>query len=273
VWLLNLTVFSCFDSGIPQAWSLRVEECFYLAAPLIFLAWRRHPLLPLAIALAVLLALVPVAGLPAAAGIVGPLNTLLLYTFVGRFFEFYAGIWLAKRMSRPRPSSPAPARRRVPVYTLAGAAGIAAVIVALASIQAATRGAFTYGLYHPAGIALNNVILPIFIVAFYRGLIEEASLVRRLLSSRLAILLGRSSYAFYLVHIGVLRDYFLAAFVFAAGVLGASSGALALRMTQHVATLFLLVNVFAVLLYKLIEAPANRLLRRLFARPAPVLSI
>ena len=103
VWLLNLTVFSCFDSGIPQAWSLRVEECFYLAAPLIFLAWRRHPLLPLGVAAAVLLALLPFAGLPALNGILGPPRTLLLYTFVGRFFEFYAGIWLAKRVSRPRP--------------------------------------------------------------------------------------------------------------------------------------------------------------------------
>jgi len=271
VWLLNLTVFSCFDSGIPQAWSLRVEECFYLAAPLIFLAWRRHPLLPLGVAAAVLLALLPFAGLPALNGILGPPRTLLLYTFVGRFFEFYAGIWLAKRVSRPRPHGAQ--QRRFPAYTLVGGAGIAGVIVALASIQAATRGAYLYGLYHPAGIVLNNVVLPIFIVAFYRGLIEEATLVRRLLSSRLALLLGRSSYAFYLVHIGVVRDYFLAAFVFASGVFGAAAGSLANRMVHHVATLFLLVNLLAILLYKLIEAPANRFLRRAFGRRPAVLSI
>ena len=36
-WLLNLTVFTSLGAGIPQAWSLRVEECFYLAAPLLFL--------------------------------------------------------------------------------------------------------------------------------------------------------------------------------------------------------------------------------------------
>ncbi len=78
VWLLNLTVFTSFESGIPQAWSLRVEECFYLVAPLLFLGWRRGPLVPLLFGLGVLLALVPVAMLPAAAGVHGPPRAHLL---------------------------------------------------------------------------------------------------------------------------------------------------------------------------------------------------
>src|SRR4030095_12582053 len=68
-WFLNLTVFTCFEAGIPQAWSLRVEECFYLSAPLISMGWRRPPVLPLAVAGAVLAALYPVSKLPAADGI------------------------------------------------------------------------------------------------------------------------------------------------------------------------------------------------------------
>jgi peptidoglycan/LPS O-acetylase OafA/YrhL len=121
VWFLNLTVFSCFKSGIAQAWSLRVEECFYLAAPLIFLAWRRHPALPLGIAAAVLAVLYPVAELPAADGIIGPPHSLFLYTFFGRFFEFYVGIWLAKRVAKSGMSARA---GRFPLFTLVGGAGI-----------------------------------------------------------------------------------------------------------------------------------------------------
>jgi peptidoglycan/LPS O-acetylase OafA/YrhL len=265
VWFLNLTVFSCFGSGIPQAWSLRVEECFYLAAPLILLAWRRHPLLPLGIAAAVLLALYPVATLPSADGILGPPRYLFLYTFFGRFFEFYVGIRLAKHVARARASERAP--RAFPIFTLAGGAGIVAVIVGLAALHAASAQTYVYGLYHPAGIALNNLVLPVFIAAFYRGLIQEKTLLQRLLSTRLAILLGRSSYAFYLIHVGIVREYMLRAFVLAAGLFGAGAYAAAGSFVHSVGGLFLLVNIFSILLYKIVEAPANRLLRRLFARP------
>lgn len=262
VWLLNVTVFTCFDSGIPQAWSLRVEECFYLAAPLIFLGWRRRPVLPLAIAAAVLLVLFPVAMLPAAQGILQSPRYVLLYTFFGRFFEFYAGIWLAKRVARaPAAQS---ARRGFPTFTLAGGLGIAAVVVGLAAIRAATGTVYSYGLYHPAGIALNNLVLPVFIAAFYWGLIRERTLLQRILSSRLANLLGRSSYAFYLVHVGVVRDACLRFLVRAADLFGPRAGAAAVGLLQRVGVLFVVVNVLSILLYKLVEAPANRFLRRQF---------
>ena len=198
-WLLNLTVFTSIGAGIPQAWSLRVEECFYLAAPLLFVLWKRRWFFPLAACAAALAALYPFARIPSLEGVIGPPTHLLLYTFFGRFFEFYVGIWLAKRVARSGIS--AEARHGFPTWTLAGLAGIAGVVVALAAIKAATGTAYTYGLYHPAGIVLNNIVLPLFIATFYWGLIHERSPIRSLLSTRFAGLLGRSSYAFYLIHI------------------------------------------------------------------------
>ncbi len=263
VWFWNLTVFSCFHSGIPQAWSLRVEECFYLCAPLVFLAWRRHPALPLGIAAVVLASLYPVASLPAADGTLGPPRDLLLYTFPGRFFEFYVGMALARRVmaagTRRRASRP------FPLFTLAGAAGIGAIVMTLAAIHASAPGAYTYGLYHPAGIVLNNLVLPLFIAAFYWGLIHERSWLQRALSGKTASLLGRSSYAFYLIHLGALRDYLLGLLVLAASLLGPGATAAATRLTHHIGGLFLCVNLLAILLYKGVEAPANRFLRRRFA--------
>ena len=153
-WFFNLTVFSHLEAGIPQAWSLRVEECFYLCAPFLFLLWRRNPALPLLAGAAALLALWPIAKLPVMAGILGPPRDLLLYTFFGRVFEFYVGMWLAYRVARGR--APAQPARRLPVFTLVGILGIAGVIAALAGIHGSRFGTgYTYGLYHPAGIVLN----------------------------------------------------------------------------------------------------------------------
>ena len=262
-WFFNLTVFSHFEMGIPQAWSLRVEECFYLCAPLIFLLWRRHPLLPLAAGGALLAALYPLARVPALTGILGPPRELLLYTFPGRFFEFYVGIWLAKRAAR---ASSGPAARGVPVFTLSGLAGIFASIWALAALHSSGFGrGYLYGLHHPAGIALNNLVLPLFIAAFYWGLMRERSWLRSVLSTRLADLLGRSSYAFYLAHLGPVLDYFLAALMFAvASLLGSGAAASVAGLLRHVSVLFVVVNLLSIGLYKAIEEPANRFLRRRF---------
>jgi len=263
VWLLNLTIFTDFGSGIPQAWSLRVEECFYLVAPVVFWAWRRSPGLPFAAGAAVLAALIPLSLVPALDGIVGPPSNLFLYTFFGRFFEFFVGVWLARRLMRTGIADDA--SRRFPVFTLAGGLGIVAVVAALAAIHSATRGRYLYGLYHPAGTALNNFVLPVLIAAFYWGLVQEPSVLRRLLSTRVADLLGRSSYAFYLVHFGVAREYVLSALVFGATLLDARAGAVVDRTVHSLLGLFVLVNLLAIFLYKTIEAPANRFLRRAFA--------
>ncbi len=262
-WLLNLTVFSSIEAGIPQAWSLRVEECFYLCAPFLFFLWRRNPALPLGIGAAALVALYPLANVPALDGIVGPPSNLFLYTFVGRFFEFYVGIWLAKKVSRVGPD-PDP-RRRFPVFTLAGIAGIAAVVAALAAIHHATGDAYVYGVMHPAGIALNNLVLPSFIAAFYWGLVRERSVIRWILSTRIADLLGRSSYAFYLIHLAPVLNLLLTVLVVAVGVVGAGpAGVFENLLLHNVSFLFVVVTLLSIALYAGVEAPANRFLRRRF---------
>jgi peptidoglycan/LPS O-acetylase OafA/YrhL len=264
-WFFNLTVFAHLEAGIPQAWSLRVEECFYLSAPLLLLLWRRSPAVPLLAGAAALLALWPVATLPAMQGILGPPRDLVLYTFFGRFFEFYVGIWLAHRVARWRPA--APAERRFPSFTLFGALGIAGVIAALAAIHASHAGAgYTYGLFHPAGIVLNNLALPVFIAAFYWGLVTERSPARWALSTPLANLLGRSSYAFYLFHMGTMLTVTLAALVGFAGVFGKGAAVRVTGLLGHVSVLFVVVTLISIALYEGIEAPANRFLRRRFGR-------
>ena len=146
---------------------------------------------------------------------------------------------------------PNPPRRGFPFYTLGGILGIAALVVSLAALRASSDGRYHYGLYHPAGIVLNNLVLPIFTAAFYWGLMQERTLLQRALSTRVADLLGRSSYAFYLVHVG--------RFVNVLALLLGITGAL-----MYVKVRFVFVTLLSILLYVGIEAPANRFLRRRF---------
>ena len=249
-WIMNLTLFTAFEAGIPQAWSLRVEECFYLAAPLVFLLWRRHPALLLAVAAAVLAALYPVARMPWTFDVIGPPRYLLHYSFFGRFFEFSVGIWLAKKVAKAGVPETPP--RAFPLYTLGGLAGMAAVVVVLAALHAASVPRYEYGLYHPAGVVMNHLVLPLFTAAFYWGLIRERTLLRRILSTRVGDLLGRSSYAFYLIHFGLLAN----ALAYVLGIWPVVEVSVAAR--------FLYVTLLSIVLYLGIEAPANRFLRRRF---------
>lgn len=262
-WFFNLTIFTKYEAGIPQAWSLRVEECFYVLAPAIFLLWKRNPFVPLAAAAVVLVALYPLWMVPALSGILGAPRSLFLYSFFGRFFEFYVGIWLAKRVARA--GTKPPPGRRFPVWTAAGIAGIGSVVIGLAAIKAAVGPAYMYGLYHPAGIALNNLVLPVFIAAFYWGLIRERSWVRSSLSTPVADLLGRSSYAFYLIHINPVLTLVEIAVVAPIGRLSAPAAVfLAELLKGRTAARFVFVSLAAIVLYKAVELPANRFLRRRF---------
>lgn len=241
-WLLNVTFLrGFFDdykySGIPQGWTLTVEECFYLFAPLALLLLRRRPRLlwlqPLAL-LAFGAALVPTVGQLEFYGLFGNYTFVLLFTFFGRAIEFYAGmqlaLWYRRGALRPRRG----------LLTAAGLAALAAVVLGLVAV----RGPYAYGQEAPLGIVLNNVVLPGGVGLLFAGLLTEGTWLRRLLASAPLQLLGRSSYVFYLIHMGLLHNW------------------LHDYVTDNAALLFLLLNALAIGLYYLVEQPLNRWLRQ-----------
>jgi peptidoglycan/LPS O-acetylase OafA/YrhL len=262
-WLLNLTLLKGFSdqfkfSGIGQAWSLTVEECFYATAPLLFLLWRRGSGRVLAVGAAVFAAAVSLSTLPAVSSAIGPPRFIILYTYFGRFFEFFVGVWLAKRLA---PIAGLPPRRGYPRLTAAGVSGIVLVVVALAWIG---RDDFpSFGVYRPQGMILNNLVLPLFIAALYAGLVREKSVVRSILSTRTADLLGRGSYAFYLVHYGPVLVLPVGWLVSLVGIAGPGAASAAAGFLNGTAGLFLLVLGLSIALYALVERPADRAIRRL----------
>ncbi|MEI9959449.1 MAG: hypothetical protein WDM90_24730 [Ferruginibacter sp.] len=90
-------------------------------------------------------------------------------------------------------------------YTVAGIVIIALCVWGLSLLHTGTQ----YGDYFTGGIILNNVVLPLTgIAVLYWGLLTEKNIITKLLSSKIFSLLGKSSYVFYLIHIGIFAELF-----------------------------------------------------------------
>jgi peptidoglycan/LPS O-acetylase OafA/YrhL len=237
---------------VAQAWSLTVEECFYILCPAFFLLIKKRldfiVWLPLAFIVAGCLLVFFLHGANNY-GFLKDYRFLFNFTFFGRCIEFFSGIALGAMYKKISPS-PVKAVK----FTLLGMAGIVACIIGLAALHTQKN----YGDYHPVGIIINNLVLPITgISALYWGLLTERNAVTRVLASRLFILLGKASYAFYLIHVGFIADWFMN------------------NVSMHPVLLFLYLNVMAILLYQLFEHPVNEIIRKKFrvtVKPASAIS-
>jgi peptidoglycan/LPS O-acetylase OafA/YrhL len=193
--------------GIPQGWSLTVEECFYFSVPVLLLAWqrwgRRGMLGFVAVVVSIGLLLTYFCnGRPALHGFFGSYYHLFNFTFFGRVLEFVMGVGLA-RWWAARP--PAAAGSRWPWRTLAGVLLMSLTVGVLAWLHPPMN--FYDGLLHPGATALNNLVFPAAVVLLLAGLLAETSWLRAALATQLMQFLGRSSYFFYLVHIGALSTW------------------------------------------------------------------
>jgi len=214
-------------TGILQGWSLTVEMTFYILAPLLFalIAWRRWMLIALPIGLIALgVVLVILCDGKAPLGFMDSFDFLFGITFLGRCTEFFIGITVALFLRR---NGPKPFR----FATLIGG------IVCLGSIGMAAYLDVDYG--EPSGVLIHNLVLPTGVGIFFWGLLTEGTLVRRILSSSIALLMGRTSYAFYLIHLGVVFTAVHA-------------------LTQSLVLSFVVLQVAAWLLYRTVEEPLAR---------------
>ncbi len=250
---LNLTFlrgffFNIHLSGIAQGWTLTVEECFYLAAPSLFLAFRRSKWILLAAPILMALfgtGLVVLLSPGHTYGLFSDQGSMLYITFFGRSFEFICGMVLALHV-RKAPSLTAHGIAR----TAGGFLWIGGCIGALMAIGATFQNTHE-GV--PYLLAINNVVLPIGVALFFYGLLCERSWLRTLLETPLLGELGKSSYAFYLIHIGVFNAL------------------LVHFLTPNPYLRFAVLLVLAWALYRFIEHPMHGLLagRKKLTLPAP----
>jgi peptidoglycan/LPS O-acetylase OafA/YrhL len=64
---------------------------------------------------------------------------------------------------------------------------------------------FHHGTDHPIGLILHTFVLPVFIILALAGLISETTYLQRFFASRVMVLLGNASFAFYLIHISYVN--------------------------------------------------------------------
>ena len=251
--LANITfIRGFFDelkfTGVSQGWTLTVEECFYFLAPFIFYFYyhyRKLFLQPLAFIVFGILMTTVFMHLNFY-GFFGSYKFMWHYTFFGHCFEFYTGIQLALVIKQNRKIF----ADRLPC-TWMGIAGIVFCLFGFVFLKYRIPG-YNFGSEHPLAPVINNGILPVFIVFLFYGLLTEETFVRRVLSSGPLVLLGKSSYCFYLIHLGILE-------IISSKIVNS----VAHGFTAYV-LLFLMLNAIAIALFKIIEEPVNNYLRRVF---------
>jgi peptidoglycan/LPS O-acetylase OafA/YrhL len=237
LFMLNISLLKGFlpdalFSGIPQAWSLTVEFCFYLIAPFCFSMFRNKAAYYLRFGIFLLLTGFMISWF--GSGLVGKTPFFLTYTFAGRSLEFFAGCIISARYSSGFRSSTS-----FPVFTFTGIAGVSLLLLAMILSPVSSYGWLVNLVF--------TLLLPFLIAVFFRGLLSENSFVKAFFSLKIMQTLGRSSFAFYLIHVGVVER------------------GLSLFISNNVLILFLLLNLLAWILYQFVETPARRWVLRRFA--------
>ncbi len=257
-------------TGIGQGWSLTVEESFYFLAPFFFHQIRRSTkalyYLPVCILSTGVLLVLVCSHIPHSYGLFGNFTFMFLYTFTGRCLEFFVGMKLALIILK----KPAIVyTHKFPLYSIIGSVAILLCIGIFVALPL-PPGKHTYALQQPLGIITNNLVLPFAVAVMFYGLICESSWMRRFLSCSLMELLGRSSYIFYLIHMGFIANYIVRFSSFATEkffdwlydheynwwIEHLSDTWISILLT------FILLNLSAITLFKLLEEQLNKLIRK-----------
>lgn len=253
--VLNLSLTRAFFNdmgllGIPTAWSLTVEETFYVAAPFLLLGLKRNMrrlLLYPILLLGTGVVLVVVCSRFSLYGFMANLGFMAGWTFFGWCVEFIAGIGLALWIARPTATEP----RRNGLITWLGWGGILSGMVALTVI-----GELSSSMHHAnvaAMFMVRNVLLSVPVAMLFWGLIKEQTLFRKLLETKTFDLLGKSSYVFYLIHLGTIDTFFSE------------------YASDHWLPRLVFHTLLSIALYKWVEHPLHQLLRAKKPVAQPVL--
>ena len=219
-------------AGIPQGWTLTLEELFYLTAPLYFIFIRKNKRYLFVIPILVFL-----------------FGYTLKIIFDGRFwgfmqsniasyiFQFFVGMALALIINKKHFE-----KVHFKYFTFLGFFFIILYIFTKQDIREFIN------FKNDFNRALELLTIALFGIApLLYGLIFEKTFIQKILSSKLMILLGKSSYIFYLIHKGFIpilfNDY----------------------ISENKLFLFIFLNILSILMFHYLEEPINNYIRKKFA--------
>jgi peptidoglycan/LPS O-acetylase OafA/YrhL len=155
------------------------------------------------------------------------------YTFLGRSFEFVSGFLLSYFLNKFT------FKRKMFTYF-----GAAAILLSCFLLYSA-KGSHEVGVLTLTGQMINNYFLPLFgIVPLIYGLIKEETFLSKMLSTKLFERLGKSSYVFYIIHMGIIQNFIT-------------------KYTQSYLLLYILILIISWLVYKYIEEPLNKFIKNI----------
>jgi peptidoglycan/LPS O-acetylase OafA/YrhL len=179
--------------AITASWSLTVEECFYVLAPFIFILCKKYNLwLPLMFTVLLLVLILFTYG-----NNITAIFLVFSGSFFGCFLKFFAGIYLALIILKKEKNGSIDKNGQK--WTIIGAAGTTLLLIPLVYVTNKS-----HLVQYPIVILINNFLMPFTVATLYYGLICENTLFGRMLSGKVMGLFGRSSYAFYLLHVPVI---------------------------------------------------------------------
>ncbi len=250
--LKNYTLTHAFfqnisDRAIQPSWSITVEECFYLLAPLfMYLVSKFNFYVSLLSAALLMCAASFIATLPIS--FLHTFRFIFSVTFFGHFFEFFCGIFLALVILK---------KEKMGTLALQGikytTAGVAGIVIAIGILVASNN--MNDPNQATQFFLINNFILPMPVAVLYYGLMCERSGLATFLSFKWLGLLGRTSYAFYLVHTMII-DMVATAFI---------QPYFLRYYNLYVVIVFILTQIVAFCIYILYEEPLNKWIRKKFA--------
>ena len=224
-------------SDIAQGWSLTVEEMFYFLAPFFFYFLRKSKFLLFIFPILFLLFgffLVFVFSRFNFYGFMNSNDFMLDFTFFGRIIEFFVGIGLFLFMKKKNYILNS---KRITYF------GLTMIVLCIYALSILKIGD-GYGTNCILGKIINTLILPLIGIApFFYGLVYEKTIISNFLSNKVVVVLGKSSYIFYLIHIGVFMMILS-------------------KISHSQFFLFISLNIIAIFLYKFIEQPVNIFFRK-----------
>lgn len=247
LYLLNITLLKGFSAeyiltGVGPSWTNSVEEIFYLLAPLIFL-WvlKRYFLIKLTFFFYLLGFLITLLFIYFPfEGFFANFPFTAYCTFFGRVFEFVCGIYLALLYMGIKQNKFLEKTKRKTIW-------IAVTLIALSFFaQFYISGKFNVEHANEVwpGIIVNNIILPIGIFFLLYSLIYCRSSFQKFLSTNLVVKLGNATYSFYLLH-GTFVISYIYKFI-----------------SYNVFITFISMVVISYIVYKFVEQPLARFLRK-----------
>ena len=204
--LLKGYFFKYLLTGLPQSWSLTVELTFYTLAPLLFWFIYRFGILKSIIGLILFNAIFISMGFLLnhfqlnTYGFLGNSNFIIIGSFQGRFMEFVVGVLLGLHLKNIKTFTIFSLEKW---NTLIGFVGVLLCMFAMMQFQTSI---WTHGFENHYGAIINNLILPVFIAIFIKGLATENTFITKILASKIMEQLGYASFIFYLIHINFINN-------------------------------------------------------------------